>query len=149
MTVKDIMSKDVGVCAPAADLAAAARVMSERDCGFLPVVDAHGQVVGVVTDRDICKTAAGSARALGHIAVSEAMSRPVVACFADENPKAVLATMGKHQVRRLPVLDKTGHLQGVVSIDDAVLASGRRGAPTGDEVVSALKGICTRRIVAA
>lgn len=149
MTVKEIMTKDVGACAPAADLAVAAKLMSERDCGFLPVVDTHGQVVGVVTDRDICKTAAGTARALAHIAVSEAMSHPVIACFPDENVKAVLATMAKHRVRRLPVLDKNGHLQGVLSMDDVVLAPERRGAPTTDEVVSALKAICAHRVVTA
>ena len=149
MTVKEIMTKDVGACAPAADLSAAAKLMSERDCGFLPVVDTHGQVVGVVTDRDICKVAATTPRPLAHIAVSEAMSHPVIACFADENVKAVIATMGKHQVRRLPVLDKNGHLQGVLSMDDVVLAPHRRGAPTSDEVVSAIKAICARRVVTA
>ncbi len=149
MTVKEIMTKDIGACAPATDLAAAAKLMWERACGFLPVVDTHGQVVGVVTDRDICKAGAGTHRPLAHIAVTEAMSHPIVACFADENVKTVLVTMGKHRVRRLPVLDKTGHLQGVLSIDDVVRAPRRRGAPTNDDVVDALKSICAHPALVA
>jgi CBS domain-containing protein len=44
------------------------------------------------------------------------MSHPVFSCFADENVKTVLVTMAKHRVRRLPVLNKSGHLEGVLSI---------------------------------
>lgn len=75
------------------------------------------------------------------------MSHPVFACFADENLKTVLVTMAKHRVRRLPVLDKTGHLQGVLSIDDVVLAPRRRGAPTSADIIDAFKAICGPRPV--
>jgi CBS domain-containing protein len=77
------------------------------------------------------------------------MSHPVFSCFPDENVKVVLATMAKHRVRRLPVLNKTGHLEGVLSIDDVVQAPQRRGAATADEIVAALKGIYAHRTVEA
>jgi CBS domain-containing protein len=57
--------------------------------------------------------------------------------------------MARHHVRRLPVLDKHGHLQGVLSIDDVVQASDRRGAPTAQDIVDALKGIYLPRGVEA
>lgn len=63
--------------------------MRERDCGFLPVVDTHGIVVGVVTDRDICLAGAIKHRPLIRVSVKETMSHPVVACFADETLQAV------------------------------------------------------------
>jgi CBS domain-containing protein len=72
------------------------------------------------------------------------MSHPVFSCFADENLKTVL---GKHRVRRLPVLNKNGHLEGVLSIDDVVLASHRRGASTAEDIVAALRAICAHRTV--
>lgn len=147
MTAKDVMTKDIGACAPASDLSAAVRTMNERGCGFLPVVESHGTVAGVVTDRDICKAAEAAGRPLTRIAASEAMSHPVFACLLDENLKTVLVTMATHRVRRLPVLDKTGHLHGVLSMDDVVLASARRGSPTSDDIVDALKAICGHRAV--
>jgi CBS domain-containing protein len=75
------------------------------------------------------------------------MSHPVFSCFADENLKTVLVTMSKHRVRRLPVLNKSGHLEGVLSIDDIVQAPQRRGGPTAEDIVAALKAIYARGAV--
>jgi CBS domain-containing protein len=149
MIVKDIMKKGLATCTPESDLAAVIDTMRERDCGFLPVVDSHGIVVGVITDRDICLAGGTKHRALARVSAKETMSHPVFSCFPDENVKVVLATMAKHRVRRLPVLNKTGHLEGVLSIDDVVQAPQRRGAATADEIVAALKGIYAHRTVEA
>src|SRR6516225_7833707 len=145
MIVKDIMKRAVATSAPESDLASVIETMRERDCGFLPVVDSHGMVVGVVTDRDVCLASGTRHRPLARVSVKETMSHPVFSCFPDENVKVVLATMAKHRVRRLPVLNKTGHLEGVLSIDDVVSAPPRRGGPTADEIVAALKGIYAPR----
>jgi CBS domain-containing protein len=149
MTVNEIMTKDVVTCAPDTDAQTAAELMWQHDCGFLPVVESHGVVTGVITDRDICRAATTRRRAMNHVAVREAMSQPVFACLPDENVKTALVTMGKHQVRRLPVLDKTGHLRGVLSLNDVALAAPRRGGPTSDDIRAALRAICAHRPVAA
>lgn len=147
MITKEIMTKDVATCTPDSDVATAAKIMLERNCGFVPVVDSHGTVAGVLTDRDICRVAVTTHRTAEHIGVRQAMSAPVFACLPDENVKIALVTMARHHVRRLPVLDRTGHLQGVLSIDDVVRAPRRRGSPTSDEVVDALKAICAPRTI--
>ena len=142
MIVRDIMKRDVATCAPQDDVAMAANIMRDRKCGFVPVVDSHGVVAGVVTDRDLCLAlAAERQRTAERVAVRDAMSQPVFSCFPEDNVKVTLGTMGKHKVRRLPVIDKQGHLQGVLSIDDIVLAPRRRGAPTAEEIVDALRAI--------
>ena len=142
MLVKEIMKKDVAACAPTETLAEVAKLMRERDCGFIPVVNHLGTVVGVVTDRDLGLAVGGSTRAAERISAAEVMSAPVFGCFADENVKGVLATMGNHHVRRLPVLEKEhGHIVGVLSLDDIALAPHRRGSPTAEEIVDALKRI--------
>ena len=143
MIVRELMRAPAATCAPDDDLDTAVKAMREHDCGFLPVVDSHGIVVGVVTDRDVCLAAVALHRPLGRVAAKETMSHPVFSCFPDENLKVVLATMARHHVRRLPVLDKSGRLLGVLSTDDIVQAPARRGAPTAEEIVAALKGICT------
>ena len=53
MRIKDVMTREPATCSPATDLAAAAALMLDKDCGILPVVDDHGKLVGVVTDRDM------------------------------------------------------------------------------------------------
>jgi CBS domain-containing protein len=147
MIVKDIMKTAVATCAPESDLALVIDVMRGHDCGFLPVVDSHGIVVGVITDRDVCLAEGTKHRPLARVSVKETMTHPVFSCFPDENVKVVLATMAKHRVRRLPVLNKTGHLEGVLSIDDIVQAPRRRGAPTAEDIVSALRGLYSQRPV--
>jgi CBS domain-containing protein len=142
MTAKDVMSKNVVTCGPETRLAAAARLMRRHKIGFLPVVDNHGAVVGVITDRDI-SNASAEKRAAVRRTVSEVIAHPVYACLPDDNLKVVLATMAEHRVRRLPVLDKEDRaLEGVISIDDIVRVPQRRGWPANDDIVQALKAIC-------
>jgi CBS domain-containing protein len=147
MTVKDLMNTAVATCAPDSGLDSVVEIMREHDCGFLPVIDSHGIIVGVVTDRDVCLAGGTKHRSLARISVKETMSHPVFSCFPDENIKTVLVTMAKHRVRRLPVLNKSGHLLGVLSIDDIVHAPPRRGGPTAEDIVAALKGIYAHRTV--
>lgn len=141
MLVSEIMKQPPATCSNNDTVTAAAKVMHSHKCGFVPIVDSRGAVVGVVTDRDVCLLVGDKNRAMTHISIQDAMSQPVFSCYANENVKMALATMAKHHVRRLPVLDKHGHLQGVLSIDDVVQAPPRRGAPTAEDIVAALKGI--------
>ena len=145
MIVREIMKKEVATCGPQDDLTTAVKAMNEHGCGFLPVVDSHGLVAGVVTDRDVSLHAAGTTRSMAHISASETMTHPVFSCLPDDNVKATLETMAQHHVRRLPVVDKQGHLQGVLSIDDVMQAPRSRGAPTTEEIVSAFKRISAPR----
>jgi CBS-domain-containing membrane protein len=98
-----------------------------------------------VTDRDVCLIVGDKNRAMTHVSVQDAMSHPVFSCYTDENVKVTLATMAKRQVRRLPVLDKHGRLQGTLSIDDVVQAPSKRGSPTAEGIVAALRGITAPR----
>ena len=142
MLVRELMKTDVAACGPADTLADVAAEMRNHNCGFVPIVNPTGTLAGIVTDRDLALAVGGSSRAANRMSAAEVMSEPVFGCFSDENVKAALATMGRHHVRRLPVLDKrNGHLAGVLSIDDMVQAPRRRSGPTGDDIADALKQI--------
>lgn len=148
MTVKEIMKKDVGTCSPTDNVATAVKIMQDHQCGFLPVVDSHSSITGVVTDRDLClAVATGKVRPADHVPVRAAMSHPVFSCLPGENLKVALGTMARHHIRRLPVIDDHGHLEGVLSVDDIVLAPRRRGSPTAEEIVDAFKAICAPHAV--
>jgi len=148
MQVKELMKTDVVWCAPGDSLADVAKLMRQHNCGFIPVINEAAALVGVITDRDLGLAAGGAHRPADRMSAGEVMTGPVFGCFADENVKAVLATMAVHHVRRLPVLDKQhGHLVGVLSLDDVALAPHRRGSPSADDFADAFKRIVAPRQV--
>lgn len=146
MQVKQIMTREVATCSPDTNLAVVAKLMWDRDCGFVPVVDPDGNVAGVITDRDICIASATRRLPPEQIAAAEAMRRaPIHAAQLDESLEKALATMKQFQVRRLPVVGADGALKGVISLNDIALASQRKEGPAAAEVASTLAAICTHR----
>jgi CBS domain-containing protein len=93
MKVRDIMPRDVVSCQKETNVGRAARLMLQGQFGTLPVVDAHGRLAGIITDRDIAMAAATRQRNASHIAVHEAMSQHVRSCFADDDLTAALKQM--------------------------------------------------------
>lgn len=120
MIVADIMTTHVHWCLASDTLDRPARLMWEHDCGAIPVVDGHGHVIGMVTDRDICMAAHFQGKALNELPVI------VVGCtrIHSVGPAASIAyaceVMKMHRVRRLPVLDRGGNLVGMLSLADVV-----------------------------
>jgi len=141
--VKDIMSGEPRTCSPDTNLAAAAALMLDADCGILPVV-VDGKLVGVVTDRDMYIALATRDRRASEIAVRDVVQTPVYSCGPDDDVKTALETMKQHRVRRLPVEGFGGAVMGVVSMNDIVFASGARKPLRDSDVVSTLQAICAR-----
>lgn len=121
MKVKEIMSEHPLTCRRETDLSAAAWLMWEGDCGVLPVVDDSNQVVGMITDRDICMASATKGHAPSDIYVGEVATGGVVSCGEDDDIMTALKLMKAGQVRRLPVTDRDGTLVGVLSMNDVIL----------------------------
>jgi CBS domain-containing protein len=129
MKVEDLMTTDVGACRPFDSVDRSAKIMWERDCGAVPVVDQEGRVIAMLTDRDICMAALTQGRALGEIHVASAMSRRLSSCRPKDDLKEAEKVMRAHQVRRLPVVDAEGKLVGLLSISDlARVAVSTKGA---------------------
>lgn len=149
MTVMDLMKTDIGACAPGDDLVTVLLLMRDRHCGWAPVVDGKGEVVGVITDRDAAMALLDHpSRGAARLTAREAMTREVVGCGVRTRLQDVLGLMASHHVRRLPVLDGRRHLAGVISVDDIVKASGKRGAPPPEVVIDALRLIVSRPLAA-
>lgn len=149
MKVREMMSEPVLTCTPETTIAAAARLMRDADYGTLPVLDASGRMVGILTDRDICKEIANSNRNGSQIAVHEAMSTTVQSCRMDDDVETALAALKRAKVRRLPVLDATGKVKGMLSTDDVVVRGLESGGVSKDSIVLTLKTIFERRPAAA
>ena len=74
MNVQDIMTSDVQCSGPDTNLAAAAHMMWDSDCGALPVLNVQGEVIGMITDRDICMATATKNKPPLEITVWETIS---------------------------------------------------------------------------
>jgi IMP dehydrogenase len=144
MKVWEIMTEPPLTCTPETSLAVAAGLMGEADYGTLPVIDSHGQLAGIITDRDICLALAATNRNALHVAVREVMTSKVFAAMPDDDVRGALATMKGARVRRLPVRDESGRLKGMLSIEDVVIRGlERNGIPAG-EIVAALRAMYAR-----
>ena len=117
-TVRDVMSAAVRCCQADDTLAIAARIMWEQDCGFVPVTDGLGRLVGVVTDRDACMASYTQGKSLLAIPVSAAMASRVVTLRPADAPARAHELLRTHHLRRLPVVDADNRVVGVLSLKD-------------------------------
>jgi CBS domain-containing protein len=117
---RDVMTADPVCCSPTTTLDQVARLMTQNDCGQIPILDQAGRPIGVVTDRDIiCRVVADGINPRDCTA-AYCMSEPVFAVDVDAPINDVVTLMEEHQVRRLPVLDGDGCCAGIISQADIV-----------------------------
>jgi CBS domain-containing protein len=144
MKVAQAMTKNPGVCTIDDSLDRAAQIMWELDCGCVPVVDASGRAIAMVTDRDVCMAAYTQGKALWQLPVALAASRKLVSVREEDSLEVAQELMEKYRVRRLPVLDGQGRPVGVLSMNDVARRSqsnhGHRALKT-DAVVRTLVAI--------
>lgn len=151
MKVQELMTKHVKTCHYGSNLAEAAKQLWDGDCGVLPVVDDNNKVVDMVSDRDICFAVTTKGRLASEIMVGElTSSRPLYTCKPDDDLRDALSIMKQHQVRRIPVVDDEGRIEGILSINDVVIAAetenrGIKQGVSSTEAISALKAICEHR----
>jgi CBS domain-containing protein len=146
MRVEDVMTKDVSFCSPGTNAAAAAEIMWNRNCGILPVLEDSGQLVGMVTDRDLFIALGTQNRNASDLPVGEIMHREPSGCAPEDDVRKALKTMAQQQVHRLPVLDKSGTLKGILSMDDVIVRGKiETDGAIKDDVIRALRAICELR----
>jgi len=115
---KDVMTSNPSVCREENTIYDVVRIMSREDCGVVPVVDSDDKCVGIITDRDICLRLV-----LDHLdpedtLVSELMSEDVITCHPDEDMEQVIAKMEREQIRRIPVVNDSDNIVGIISEGD-------------------------------
>ena len=116
----DVMTSHPTCCTPDTPLDRVAQLMVLQDCGEIPIVeDEENRVpIAVVTDRDIvCRVVAKGKNPLEYTAET-CMSQPVVTVPEEMVIDDVLATMEKHQIRRVPVVNTRGQCVGMISQAD-------------------------------
>lgn len=141
MKVSELMTPDPVTVTPDTNLAAAAALMLQADCGILPVMK-NGSLCGVVTDRDLFIALGTRNQPASAIKVGEVVTGRLYTCSPDDEVESVLETMREQAVRRVPVAGFGGTVLGMVSMNDIVLAVGAGKSVRGAAVIDALQEIC-------
>jgi CBS domain-containing protein len=117
MLVKEIMTPGADSVAPGMSLQEAAHKMRDVNIGSLPVWE-DGQLLGMITDRDICCRAVADGRDITKTRVREIMTRDVTCCFSDDDIADAAQVMERKHLRRLAVLNRDRTMAGFLSVDD-------------------------------
>jgi CBS domain-containing protein len=143
---RDIMTRDVTVAHRDTSLEEVARLMKQEDTGVIPVVEpvdgtaepitsdadaarprtnnrtvGNGKLVGLITDRDIVIRALAEGKDARSTRAEEIMTSDVHTAQPNDRVIDVIRKMGDKQVRRIPVIDGNGQLQGIISMADVAL----------------------------
>lgn len=121
MTIAEVMTENVEIVSPDTTLDEVARKMRAIDCGSIPVAE-NDRLVGMITDRDIVIRCVAEACDPATTMAKDIMSRGIRYCYADEDVEHVLENMGEQTIRRLPVLNRSKELVGIVSLGDLAAA---------------------------
>jgi CBS domain-containing protein len=127
MRVKDLMTCPAETVGASESVRAAAQRMRGTDVGLLPVVS-EGQIVGIVTDRDITVRGTAEGRDPDRTRVRDVMTPQVITCSPDDEVSEAARLMVHKAIRRLLVVDSFGRLIGVISVDDLAAAAKDEGA---------------------
>ena len=116
---REIMTSNPVACRADDPIVGVADTMRKEDIGSMPVVDPSEQrLVGMVTDRDIVVKIVAAGGDLRSAKVKDAMTSNPVSVREDDDVDEAVQVMSKRQVRRVPVVDASGKLTGIVSQAD-------------------------------
>jgi CBS-domain-containing membrane protein len=154
--VRDVMSTDVVTAGKTTSYKEVARLMTEHKVSALPVVTKSGHLAGLVSEADVLRkeerrfqwlvsglsTHARRERAKAAArTAAELMTSPVIITHPDASLASAARLMNDHHIRRLPVLDASGALIGMVSRRDLLRVFLRPDAEIGAEVHGVLTGV--------
>jgi CBS domain-containing protein len=133
MQVQDIMTKDVTALAPACPIADVAQTMRQLGVGSIPVVR-DGQVIGIITDRDIVLRVVADGLDPSMETAQDHMTREPLLAAPDWTLERAAELMAREQIRRLPVAEN-GRLVGYLALGDlAVQNQDRQVGDTLEEI---------------
>ncbi|MFJ2238046.1 CBS domain-containing protein [Streptomyces sp. NPDC087859] len=147
--VSDVMTRDVATVGPDAAFKDIVRIMQDRKVSALPVVDGGRRVLGIVSEADLLpkeefrdsdpdrstqlRRLSDLAKA-GSVTAGELMTSPALTVRSGETLAQAARTMARARIKRLPVVEESGRLEGVVSRADLLKVFLRDDEDIAEEV---------------
>jgi len=135
MKVREAMHQGVVCVSPDTPVREIAHRMKEEDIGAIPV-KADGELVGMVTDRDIACRGLGDGADVSSLTARDVMTKGAICCLASDELQDAVAIMEGQKIRRLPVVDRL-ELVGMLSLGDV---SRRAAQRLSGEVLRSVSG---------
>ena len=123
MRVSDVLKsnqQNLATCIPEELIASICKRLSALNIGAFPVCDAHGTLVGIISERDVVRAFAEDGARLADRHVRDLMTREVTTCSQETTMVEAEKLMHKHRIRHLPVMDGD-KLVGMLSIRDVMV----------------------------
>lgn len=117
MNIEEIMTHGLDQIDPDSTIVQAAMIMARDDIGFLALIE-NGEVVGVLSDRDIVIRGLTGGGDLNDVKIRQVMSCDPVFCRTDDKIDTAAQIMSEHKLRRLIVKDENDVPVGCVSLGD-------------------------------
>ena len=118
MKVKDAMHRGVDWVSPDTPVTEIAKLMREHDIGAIPIGE-DDRLIGMVTDRDIvCKGVAQESFDVRRAMARDVMTPGIHCCREDDDLVRAVRHMEELKVRRLPVINKSKRMIGMLSLGD-------------------------------
>lgn len=139
MKISECMCQDVCFVKPDCKTYDAARIMCENHIGCIPVCDEQKKIVGIITDRDILLRTVACNKDTKTTPVSEIMTTKVFTCQAEKDITEAQNLMAQNQVRRIPVVDDTNKVVGMLTMGDLAQNDKKIGQ---QNVCTTIQNIC-------
>lgn len=135
MTCREVMTADPVCCLPNESVTRIAKLMKTENIGSVPICeDRHSKkLLGIVTDRDLALKILADGRDPSRATAQEVMTRRPITCHGEDNLETALSAMEKNQVRRIPVVDESDQLIGIIAQAD-VAVRGRQPQKTAEMI---------------
>jgi CBS domain-containing protein len=118
LLVRDVMSREVVTIDPDAPVIEAARLMKKNDIGSVVVVTPRGEVIGIVTEKDLVTRVVAENRNPLETRVREVMTPNPVTVYDDTPLEIAARLMAERGIGHLPVVDRAGRLVGILAKSD-------------------------------
>ncbi|HSX20125.1 MAG TPA: CBS domain-containing protein [Gammaproteobacteria bacterium] len=122
MKVKDVMTKNPKTVNASDTVLEAVKCMQQKNCGFVPVSD-NDKLVGMITDRDVTIHLTADKKDPEKTRVEDVMTKKVLYCFEEDTLEDILHNFGEQQIHRLPVMNSSKRLVGVITLGDIARAA--------------------------
>ena len=138
MSLRTFCRHRVVTISPERSAAEACWLMKEKNVGCL-IVENHGKLCGIITDRDIALKVTGEERDPLTTMVQEIMSGDPARISVDKDLPELVSLMHSRHVRRVPIVDETELTLGIVTLDDLIALFGYEMSALGKAVSEGLR----------